>query len=45
MDKDTREIYEIMAKKEMLLHEIIKWLKDRNLFEQFCKETGWTLGK
>lgn len=37
------EAIELLAKKELLLNDIVVWLKAKGLWKQFQQETGWNI--
>lgn len=43
MTDGMKEALEILAKKELLLTELVAWMKAKGLWEQAVKDLGWRI--
>lgn len=41
--QQTMEALELLAKKELLLNDIVMWLKAKGMWKQFQQESGWNI--
>ena len=41
---EFEHVSEVLAKKELLLIDLRKWLEDKGLWKQFLDESGWKIG-